>query len=54
MILHPDNVDAWIQAIESADRPGLGAKARTRAMPLALPCLPELAAAGLIPAAAVD
>ncbi|MFJ2747180.1 glycosyltransferase [Streptomyces sp. NPDC087297] len=30
VILHPDDVDAWLQAIESADRRRLGAKARTR------------------------
>ncbi|MEU1073184.1 MULTISPECIES: glycosyltransferase family 4 protein [unclassified Streptomyces] len=52
LILHPDDVDAWVQAIESVDRADLGAKARTRAMPLVRPCMPELAAAGLIPAAA--
>ncbi|MFI6002233.1 hypothetical protein ACIA98_17790 [Streptomyces sp. NPDC051366] len=52
MILHPDDVDAWVRAIESADRPGLGSKARTGAVPLVRTCLPELAAAGLIPAAA--
>ncbi|PKV89919.1 glycosyltransferase [Streptomyces sp. TLI_146] len=52
VILHPDDVDAWVRAIESVDRASLGAKARTRAMPLVRSCLPELAAAGLIPAAA--
>ncbi|MEU4950063.1 hypothetical protein [Streptomyces lavendulae] len=52
MILHPDDVDGWVQAIESTDRTGLGAKARARAAPLVRPGLPELAAAGLIPAAA--
>ncbi|WP_053690710.1 glycosyltransferase [Streptomyces sp. WM6372] len=52
VILHPDDVDAWVKAIESADRFCLGAKARTRAVPLVRPCLPELAAVGLIPAAA--
>ncbi|WP_432064653.1 glycosyltransferase [Streptomyces sp. C10-9-1] len=52
VILDPDDVDAWAKAIESADRTSLGAKARTRAVPLVRPCLPELAAAGLIPAAA--
>ncbi|MCX5585550.1 glycosyltransferase [Streptomyces erythrochromogenes] len=52
VILHPDDVDAWVQAIESVDRAGLGKKARTRAVPLVRRCLPELAAAGLIPAAA--
>ncbi|MFF2787649.1 glycosyltransferase [Streptomyces sp. NPDC058049] len=50
--LHPDDVDAWVHVIESADRPYLGTQARTRAVPLIRPCLPELAAAGLIPAAA--
>lgn len=54
IILHPDDVDGWVQAIESADRPGLGAKARTGAVPLVRPCLTELAAAGLIPATAAD
>ncbi|MEU6680284.1 glycosyltransferase [Streptomyces sp. NPDC046925] len=53
VILHPDDVDAWVRAIESADRPGLGTKARSGTVPLVRPCLPELAAAGLIPAAAV-
>lgn len=52
MILHPDDVDGWVRAIDSADRTGLGVKARARAAPLVRPCLPELAAAGLIPAAA--
>ncbi|WP_328929925.1 glycosyltransferase [Streptomyces sp. NBC_00190] len=52
LILDPDDVDARVQAVGSADRAGLGAKARARAVPLARPCLPELAAAGLIPAAA--
>ncbi|WP_329404071.1 glycosyltransferase [Streptomyces melanogenes] len=52
-ILHPDDVDAWVQATESRDRTGLGAKALTQAMPLVRPCLPELAAAGLIPATGV-
>ncbi|WP_229906817.1 glycosyltransferase [Streptomyces vinaceus] len=52
VILHPDDGDGWVQAIESADRTGLGAKARAGAEPLVRPCLPELAAAGLIPAAA--
>ncbi|MFF4104334.1 hypothetical protein [Streptomyces sp. NPDC001903] len=50
MIVHHDDVDAWVQAIETADRAGLGAKAG--AAPLVRSCLPELAAAGLIPAAA--
>lgn len=50
--LHPDDVDGWVQAIESADRTGLGARARAGAAPLVRPCLPELAAAGLIPTAA--
>ncbi|MFB7178576.1 glycosyltransferase [Streptomyces sp. NPDC056257] len=54
VILHPDDVDAWVQAVESADRTGLGQEARRRAVPLVRPCLPELAAAGLIPAAAAD
>ncbi|MFD6970059.1 glycosyltransferase [Streptomyces sp. NPDC059949] len=54
VILHPDDVEAWVHAIESADRTGLGQKARRRAVPLVRPCLPELAAAGLIPAAAAD
>ncbi|MFI1651831.1 glycosyltransferase [Streptomyces avidinii] len=54
VILHPDNVDAWVQAIESADRTGLGKKAQRRAVPLVRLCLAELAAAGLIPAAAAD
>ncbi|MFD3678191.1 glycosyltransferase [Streptomyces sp. NPDC058613] len=52
MILHPDDVDGWARAIESADRTGLGAKASAGAAPLVRPCLPELAAVGLIPAAA--
>ncbi|MFF5706932.1 glycosyltransferase [Streptomyces sp. NPDC012794] len=52
VILHPDDVDGWLQAIDSADRTGLGARARAGAAPLVRPCLPELAAAGLIPAAA--
>ncbi|MFJ5636462.1 hypothetical protein ACIQF5_27985 [Streptomyces goshikiensis] len=52
IIVHPDDVDAWVQAIETADRADLGAKARVGAAPLVRPCLPELAAAGLIPAAA--
>ncbi|GAA1572803.1 glycosyltransferase [Streptomyces globosus] len=52
IILHPDDVDAWVGAIETADRVDLGAKALAGAAPLVRPCLPELAAAGLIPAAA--
>ncbi|MFE2154724.1 glycosyltransferase [Streptomyces lavendulae] len=52
IILHPDNVDGWVQAIDKADRADLGANARSGAAPLVRPCLPELAAAGLIPAAA--
>ncbi|WP_030208322.1 hypothetical protein [Streptomyces sp. NRRL S-87] len=52
IILHPDDVDAWVQAIETADRAGLGPKALAGAAPLVRPCLPELAGAGLIPAAA--
>jgi hypothetical protein len=51
VILHLDDVNGWVQAIESADRTGLGAKARAGAVPLVRPCLPELAAAGLIAAA---
>ncbi|MFE2475698.1 glycosyltransferase [Streptomyces sp. NPDC059389] len=50
--LHPDDVDAWVEAIETADRADVGTKARAGAAPLVRPCLPELAAAGLIPAAA--
>ncbi|MFJ6047653.1 glycosyltransferase [Streptomyces sp. NPDC092307] len=53
VILHPDDVDAWVQTIEAADWAGLGAQARTRAVPLIRPCLPELAAAGLIPTTAL-
>ncbi|EDX22861.1 hypothetical protein SSAG_02652 [Streptomyces sp. Mg1] len=41
-----------MQAIESADRAVLGTQASPRAEPLIRPCLPELAATGLIPAAA--
>ncbi|MGW1635595.1 glycosyltransferase [Streptomyces lavendulae] len=52
IILHPDDADGWVQAIETADRADLGAKARAGAAPLLRPCLPEPAAAGLIPAAA--
>lgn len=52
LILPPDDTDAWVQAIESADHERLGARARMRAIPLTRPCLPELAAAGVIPAAA--
>ncbi|MFD5425521.1 glycosyltransferase, partial [Streptomyces sp. NPDC127084] len=52
MILHPDDADTWVKAIESADRTGLGEKARKRAVPLVRPCLPELGAAGRVPAAA--
>ncbi|MDH6541080.1 glycosyltransferase [Streptomyces sp. SPB4] len=52
IILHPDNVDSWVQAIETADRADLDAKAHAGAAPLVRPCLPEPAAAGLIPAAA--
>ncbi|MFB7176905.1 glycosyltransferase [Streptomyces sp. NPDC056257] len=52
IILHPADVDAWVRAIETADRTGLGAKARAEAAPLVRSCLPELAATGLIPAAA--
>ncbi|WP_234362161.1 glycosyltransferase [Streptomyces sp. IMTB 1903] len=52
VILHPDDVDAWVRAIETADRADLGAKARAGAAPLVRSCLPELAAAGLIPATA--
>lgn len=52
LIVHPDDVGAWVKAIETADQPGLGVKAQARAVPLVRPCLPELAAAGLVPAAA--
>ncbi|MFJ8210604.1 hypothetical protein [Streptomyces sp. NPDC096033] len=49
MILRPDDVDAWLQAIETADRTSLGAKAPTGAAPLVRPCLPELAACWAAP-----
>jgi len=52
LLLPPGDPDAWARTIRKLgpDRlAGLGRDARLRAAPLTRPCLPELAAAGIIP-----
>ncbi|MFF2191703.1 glycosyltransferase [Streptomyces sp. NPDC058157] len=49
IVLPPDDTDAWVAAINTDGHEQLGAAARTTALPLTRPCLPELAAAGVIP-----
>ncbi|WP_030911031.1 glycosyltransferase [Streptomyces sp. NRRL F-5126] len=51
LILPPDGPGAWAKAITTADRHHLGARAWDRALQLVRPCLPELAAAGVIASA---
>ncbi|MFI6347194.1 glycosyltransferase [Streptomyces sp. NPDC050560] len=51
LILPPDDAEAWTKAIIAADPEQLGVRARRRAHPLTRRCLPELAAAGVIPEA---
>lgn len=46
--LPPHDVNAWVEAITTADRHQLGRRAQKRALQLVRPCLPELAAAGAI------
>ncbi|WP_326580847.1 glycosyltransferase [Actinacidiphila glaucinigra] len=41
LILSPDDVQAWLGAINSPDRTRLGTTARAQALPLTRPCLPE-------------
>lgn len=49
LLLPPGDADAWVEAISAADYQQLGLLARTRALPLVRPCLPELVAANVIP-----
>ncbi|MBA4866945.1 glycosyltransferase [Streptomyces sp. PSKA54] len=48
MALPYDDTEAWTHAIQTADQAELGARARRRAKQLTRPCLPELAAAGVL------
>ena len=51
LVIPPNDADAWIEAIQDLgidQLERLGAAARVRALPLTRPCLPELAAAGII------
>ena len=52
LLAPPDDVEAWIDTIRAAeaqDTEELGQRAHARSMELARECLPELAAAGVIP-----
>ncbi|WP_369383209.1 glycosyltransferase [Streptomyces sp. cg36] len=48
LVLPQHDAGAWARAIEARDAEARGATARKRALPLVRPCLPELAAAGLL------